>query len=198
MDFSPLVVLSPLAVLLSAVIGAAVALHSIKHQREIARKRATLDLISQREWEPEAIKIRDEFVKIRDTAGGLQPWAEKPFRDTPQLATIVAVLNEYELIAVGIREGILDEELYNRWYKSSYLSHWESLRGFIHRIRETEERYKLFIEFENLAYHWGGTPIDPEQLRQRPETLRVRTRRTLLRLIGRDPLTGAQPTENNL
>jgi len=142
------------AILLSAGVGAAVALLSIGAQRAIARKRATLDLLSQKEWDKDYITAKNEFNKLRDSPSGLAMWAADEHKHSEQLNIIRNTLNDYELIAVGIREGILDEALYRRWFKPSLIKDWTKAKEFVQAIRVRENTELIFCEFEWLAEKW--------------------------------------------
>lgn len=143
------------AILISAIIGACVALRSISEQRRIARKRATLDILVQKEWDSDYIAARAEFVKLRDGPDGLDFWAQNQHKNSPQTVNIRNTLNDYELIAIGIKEDILDEELYKRWFKTSFLRDWRAAQGFIREIRRQLNTPTLFTEMDWLAQRWG-------------------------------------------
>jgi hypothetical protein len=144
------------AILLSATVAALFAHLSIRATREMACKRATLDLIQNRELDGDYIEAKYKFNKLRDEDGGLTKWADKAKRNEPEVAAIRTILNGHELVAIGIKEKIIDEELYRRWFRSSLLKDWRKSKAFIEHLRETEEVPRLFIEFEWLADRWGG------------------------------------------
>lgn len=149
--------LTSFAILLSAIIAAVIAVISIGHQREIARKQATLSLLSEREWDETALKSREQFIRERDSEDGLVSWADPKHRDTPQATAIRHVLNEYELIAIGIKESILDEELYRRWFRGTCIRDWEKSARFVYELRQRPDAPDtLFTEFEELAVSWGA------------------------------------------
>ena len=108
-EYGPLI--SAGAILLSACVALIIARLNILEQRRISRRRATLDLLSRNEWDSDYLEARNEFVKLKNGSSGLEFWAAKEHENTPQIAVIRSVLNDYELIAVGIEEDILDEEL---------------------------------------------------------------------------------------
>ncbi|MCP4327556.1 MAG: DUF4760 domain-containing protein [Alphaproteobacteria bacterium] len=146
------------AILISASVAACAAIGSIREQRKIAKKRATLDLLSRKEWDSDYIEARKVFLGLRDEDPGLVEWAKPEHRKTPQVTNIKNTLNDYELIAIGIKENILDEELYKRWFRSSFLKDWHKSRDFIVTLRERDGVPTLFCEFEWLAKKWGAEP----------------------------------------
>lgn len=148
--------MSVVAILLSALIAGSIALKNIKEQRGIARRRATLDLISNREWDGDYIHARKEFNKLKVAQPTLEFWAGNDHKDSPQLNVIRAILNDYELIAIGMKEGILDEPLYKLWFKSSLVNDYKKAAKAIDAIRERTGVPTIYIEFERLAKRWQG------------------------------------------
>ncbi|MEX2375766.1 MAG: DUF4760 domain-containing protein [Dehalococcoidia bacterium] len=138
--------------------GATVAVLSIRAQRNLAKKRATLDMLAQKEWDRDYIEARAEFIKLRDANSGLEFWADKEHKNSPQSNVIRNTLNDYELIAVGIKEGILDEDLYKRWFKTSFLKDMRMAKNYIAAIRQEAGTDAIFAEAEWLAQKWADDP----------------------------------------
>ena len=144
------------AILLSAVIGAAVALCSISEQRKIARRRATIDLLARKEWDKYYLEDRKEFNRLRNDPKGLVHWASTSYDETDEKSIIRNILNYYELIAVGIKEGTLDEEAYKRWFRSTLIKDWKQAKAFIMEVRRNTNAPTIFCELEELAKKWGA------------------------------------------
>ncbi len=146
------------AILLSAIIGGTIAITAIFTQRNVARKRATLDLLSRQEWDGDYISARKRFIELRDSGEGFIKYAAPEFRTKGEVADIKNILNGYELIAVGIKIGILDEDLYKLWFRSAFLKDWVMARQFIRTIRteagEHPDEPKIFCEYEGLVRKW--------------------------------------------
>jgi hypothetical protein len=66
---------------------------------------------------------------------------------------VTLILNHYEQIAIGIREGILDEPILRRCFQTGFVRDWESSAELVSRIRR-DHRSSLFTEFEELASRW--------------------------------------------
>ena len=75
------------------------------------------------------------------------------------LAIIRAVLNDYELVAIGIRVGILDEEMCLRYMRGSTLKDWYSSSQIIKSLRRRYNNTALLAEFDALAQRWESKPI---------------------------------------
>lgn len=73
------------------------------------------------------------------------------------LSHIRQILNHYELIAIGIRENIIDEAIYRRWFQTGLIRDWEAASDLISRLRKDPDvpnRQSVYIEMEELATRW--------------------------------------------
>lgn len=160
------------AVLLSASVAGVIALKNITTQRGIARRRATLDLISGKQWDNDYIRARKEFNALRESSNGLEFWAAAEHSGTPQLETIRLILNDYELIAIGISEDIIDETLYKRWFESTLIRDFDAAFATIDTLRRRTKIDGLYVEFEALARRWK-TRKEQEPPPARPRFWRI-------------------------
>lgn len=151
--------LSPTIILFSVV----AAIFGIATQRYIARRRATLDLIEKYESTEFYQELNEAFSSRRKN---LQDWkdlqvpTEKEFMS--ERSKILAYLNHYELVAIGIENKILDEKFYRNWMKTPYTRDWDAAAGFVNRDRwrkndgSWEYNSKLYENFRLLAIKWGA------------------------------------------
>ena len=114
----------------------------------------------QKAFDEEYIEYKNKFNRLKRSDSNLIEWAAKDKIDTDEVNTIRVMLNDYELVALGIREGILDEELFRRWFQTPLINDWKCIKGFIMAIRDSENAPKVFHEFEWLAKKWGAEPAD--------------------------------------
>lgn len=121
----------------------------------LARQRATVDMVLHEKKDEALIAARKKFAQLRDSGSSLTQFACKPTTDHPEEnAAILMILNNYEFIAVGIREGALDEKIFMRMKKSLVIRDWKDLNGYVVEMRKNSERDKLFVEIEWLANKW--------------------------------------------
>ncbi len=154
------------AIIASAVLGALVAIFSIGHQRAIARKRATLDLILRCD-ESDFQGLIDDYCKIRDNPYGLEKYAQSTEMLSPgdlkSVGVIDRYLNHYEIVAVGISQEILDKKTYELWMRSAFVNDWNCACGYISKVRKQSPRNaKNYVEYETLAREWGGDPLSDQ------------------------------------
>ncbi len=139
------------ATFIIGAIAAVVALWGIYTQRAIARRRATFDHISKTEADGDMIAARRKFVELAKANGGLSKWADEDKEKTEEVQAIKIVLNDFELVAIGIQRGIIDKEFYKRWFKSGVTRHWNYARPFVAALRTRTSNDMLFHEFEQMA-----------------------------------------------
>jgi hypothetical protein len=133
-------------------LAALVAIWGVVTQRAIARRRATLDCITKAEADTDIIGARRKFIELAIcNDGGLAKFAEQNCEATEEAQKIRLVLNEFELMAIGIQRGIIDFELYKRWNKSSVLKYWKHAQPFVTRLRARTDNSAYFHEFEQMA-----------------------------------------------
>lgn len=145
------------AFLFASVLATTIAGWGIITQRAIARRRATLDLILRSQSDEDLIKARTRFVALSRQSGGLAPWAEKDKEGESDIQDIILVLNEFEIISIGIQRGIIDYKLFERWYKTSTVQFWKAGRPFILKLRERVGNDMLFYEFEEMVRWFEGS-----------------------------------------
>lgn len=138
-------------VMLSTGVAALVAIWGIYTQRVIAARRATLDLILKFETDADVIAARKRFIELVKSTDGLVAWVGADKEASEEVQMIRLVLNEYELIAIAIQRGILDFELYKRWFRSGVIRHWLHAKPFVDALRSRTTNPALFREFEAMA-----------------------------------------------
>ena len=157
--------ISPVAILLSALIAAVGVIYSMARQRAIAKTRATLDVILKSESDEHYTRIYKTFKSEREREGGLAVLLDsKTESDRKCLREVLDFINHYELIAVSINKQILDEDFYKHWMRSSYVEHYDDSRELIEAIREKAGSNTFFEYFEALSSKWREE-MEAEKLR---------------------------------
>nr|WP_255670755.1 DUF4760 domain-containing protein [Cognatishimia sp. F0-27] len=154
---------APAVIACSAVMAALISLRAIAANKEIARKRATLDLIERSESTEYYQSLHRAFTAVRRDEGGL---AQLKVVTNPDLMLqrqrVLNFLNHYEIIAIGIKKGVLDEDLYRSFMRSTVVRDWFEAEDFIAHIRRPTpdsgskvSANKAFSNFEELALKWA-------------------------------------------
>lgn len=141
------------AILLTGLVASAVGFWGIFSQRAIARRRFTIELLARTEADKDMIEARKQFISLANEEGGLAKYAEASKESCPQTHVIRQILNEHELIAIGIQRGVIDLVSYRRWNRSAVIKFWSISSAFVKRLRERTHNDALYHEFEQM-YHW--------------------------------------------
>ncbi|SDG34267.1 DUF4760 domain-containing protein [Pelagibacterium luteolum] len=140
------------AVLIAAAAGA-------YWQRRISRQVLTFNNIVNLLWDEDYIKARQKFIALRDGENGqLTALAQAAKRDSDEAGVIAAILNDYEIVSIGVLKGVMDEKMMKRFYRSTVISDYDKIKPFIDEVRRVDNNQKLFSEFETLAERWRRKP----------------------------------------
>lgn len=147
--------LSPLAIFVSACIGAGVAICAIINQHAIARRRATLDMIVASEGDGPFQRNLAVFKSESKCSRSLRRIARS--ESASELATqrqVDSFLNHYELIAIAIEKKILDKEFYKLWMRGAYVEDYIKAAPYINELQGMPAGDQTFINFQRLAREW--------------------------------------------
>ena len=132
---------------------------AIENNEKIARQRATIDLLLTQRTDQNLIESKKAVGNIHSNGGDFTSLATKDKAQDEDRSHILAIINNYEFIALGIREGALDESIYKRAVYSQVVRDWAAMRPFIMELRRQNNRNTLFQEFEVMAKRWETAPL---------------------------------------
>ena len=127
---------------------------TVNRNKRIACRRATLDIVLKEQTDPEIVAQRTDFVKLRD-AGHLSKWAGPDQTHSDEASVIRSILNRYELVAIGIKEGTIDEQSYKRWCRTTLVKDWIECKALVVQLRKNASIATYYIELEKLAKRWA-------------------------------------------
>lgn len=147
----------------------------MRNNRRLARERATLDLIEKVESGEHYRTIVHTFTDLRRGKGFSHLHKPQTERDKEERRCVNDYMNHYELVAIGIRAGILDEGFYRDWMRGPVVRDWNAAAEWVQRERWKREpdgswKYygKIFINYEILAGAWSNEAIRLDQLHSGP------------------------------
>jgi hypothetical protein len=120
----------------------------IDSNREIQRITATLQLLIELQTNEHWVDNRKTFIELREAKDGLKKHAGGTTKET---LAIRKILNQYELIALGIESGILDKQMYRNYYRTTILKDWMACAEFIAHERDEASSPTYWIYLERLA-----------------------------------------------
>jgi len=127
---------------------------TIVWNRIVARRRATMDALMAEQTNETLLKFRSEFVEASRT-GTLHRAIEKDAWYTPQSFYFISTCNRYELVAIGIGEGTIDEGIYKRYWRTTLVTDWIKAKPAIATLRNRLNHNALYCDFEALARKWA-------------------------------------------
>jgi hypothetical protein len=121
--------------------------------RNLVRRRATIDLLVADQTNETLLKARMDFVAASADDGLLKAikdgiWSSEKY-------FFASTCNRYEILAIGIKEGIIDERIYKSYWRGTLLADWKRVETAVHYMRNRQQNPKIYIEFEDLARKWS-------------------------------------------
>lgn len=135
----------------TALIAGSIALWGVLSQRAIARRTLTLNHMRSLDSDKDMIAARKKFIELAGKPEGLTPWADPGKESSEEVQAIRLVLNDFELIAVGIQFGTIDYEFYRRYNRSTVIKYWYAAAPFVYSVRKQIKSNVIYHEFEEMA-----------------------------------------------
>jgi len=147
-------------------ISAIAAIWVIKSSKTQEKRRATIDVVMHQKKDDALQSARRVVLKLHESGEcNFAKYLEST--SSEEYKSILLVLNGYEFVASGIREGAFDEKTYKRLRYSTVLRDWGNLCAFILAFRRSKKIDELFQEFEWLYEQWKDRPLKPYRKRWR-------------------------------
>lgn len=106
---------------------------ALRSAREIARERATLDMIGKVESTPHCRDLISTFSCYRRQKFFDKLTAPAEEREKSDRQKVLDCLNHYELVAIVIKAGPFDRDVHACWMEPDYVRDWNAAADFIHR-----------------------------------------------------------------
>ena len=136
--------------------------------RNVARRRATIDMILMDQTNEALLSARSKFLTaVRSNL--LEELTERDRWYSPESFFFVSTCNRYEIVAVGIQEGIIDEKIYKRYWRRTVVLDWIRVKPAILLLRRRANHPEAFCDFETLACRWA-TPDELARIRALPQS----------------------------
>lgn len=139
-----------------------VALLALLNTLNVARRKATLDLIEKVESTDHYRTLNATFSRLRRGRGFGHLANPTEAADAADRALVNDYLNHYELVSVGIARGILDETFYKSWMRGPFVRDWNAATDFVQSERwrrddDGQWRYhpQIFCNYQRMACRWS-------------------------------------------
>ncbi len=147
--------------IVASVVGG-IALYSIHEQRKIARRRAAIDFFLKTDMDKAMVDAYGHYLKGVEVLNQAASMAD--FHKTPEYTHVRAYLNIHELVAVGIKNKVLDETTCYNYWSAVLVGHCEETKTLISYIRTLPGEAHTYIEAVELAKKWGFQLSDWEKI----------------------------------
>ncbi|VVT04815.1 conserved hypothetical protein [Sphingomonas sp. EC-HK361] len=150
------------------LISVFVAWLGIRNARAVARQKATLDIIEKFESTEHYRSLNEAFSATRKAGGFAALHDPQSDEERKARADVQDYLNHYELVAIGIRNNILDEKIYKEWMGSAVVRDWNAAASYIQRERwRLNEAKDDFVYRPRLyaSYQWLASRFSRDALR---------------------------------
>jgi len=137
-----------------------VAVFAIRSNAKMSRHRATIDLLLSQRTDINLSKAKKTMTRLHsDPSSSITALACKGKESDEDRHHVLTILNNYEFIALGIREKALDEDVYKRAHYSMLMRDWRATQAFITEFRTQNNTPTTFQEFEYLYKRWIKRPL---------------------------------------
>ncbi|MEO1656956.1 MAG: hypothetical protein AAFR65_04480 [Pseudomonadota bacterium] len=100
-------------------------------------------------------KLHGEYIEAVST----HQIGDKATKDTPY-EIVMRLLNSYEAVAIGIRNGAISESMLFQWWKPTYVLDFIDLMVFVKQYRMRKGQQEFAETAEDYAFQWAN---DDEQ-----------------------------------
>lgn len=117
----------------------------------IARRTLTFKTLEEQMWDKDFIEQRKIFVGLRENHGSsdLEDFAKEENDDDDKAQSIRIILNNYELMCIGIKQGVLDEEMIRQYHRSTWVKDYERMKPYIAAVRKKTAFKGLMLSTKN-------------------------------------------------
>ena len=156
------------AALISAALATCGWLYAARRARTLSRKQHTVNVQLQASFNADfqtCLKILGAHILSK------QDHSKIALDETLRIATR-RILNHYEFIAAGLRNGDFDEQLILDTERSTVIQIYDGCKEYIWSLRDDRKRMSTYEHLEWLADRWNNP--NPRRLRAFVERLRQR------------------------
>lgn len=141
------------AILITAVVAAILTAWGVVTQRVVTRRLTTIQHLSAKDADKDVIEARKKFNELSDPTGKLSTYTKPDDLSEEESNSVRLILNDYEVMAIGVENGIFDLAIIKHYGRGTILRDWARTAPFIHKLRNELDNPYVYYEFEHLA-HW--------------------------------------------
>ena len=145
------------ALVFTGLLATVIAIWAVYSQQVITQRRVTLEHITRGEFDRDLIEARQKFRELVKSPDGIAVWANADKEQSAEFQKLSVVLNQFELISIGIQRGIIDPSLFKRWYRTGTIRTWDDAEPFITALRKRmNNNMAIYHEFQEMVSWFRG------------------------------------------
>lgn len=160
-----------IAILIAAGLATTGWLYTARRARTLARKQHTINVILQTNWNEKFLESRSAIAPYlkegkcpEGMINGENEELRRHFRD---------LLNHYEFVSAGLRNGDFDEKLVKDSERGTYIALYACCEAYIWRLRDNRKRMTIYEHLEWIHRRWethkpSKWAVTVERVRGRP------------------------------
>jgi hypothetical protein len=153
--------LAPLVTTIIALTAASIAYCALQAQKDIARKRASIDFFLKTETDSYMLSAWKEFEAARLAVAKCEEIEIFPELDAARWTSLRNYLNLHELMAVGIKKKVLDDDVCFEFWRGELHRACRDCIKAINYIQSTNEGKETYTELVALHKKWCVRGLKP-------------------------------------
>jgi len=142
----------PIGTVLIAITAVGVAYRALRVQRDVACRRAAIDFFFKTEMDKSIVDSYHTYENAMESFK-VHGSARRLYEDDAQYRSVRAYLNIHELVAVGVHNGILHEDVCYEFWSDELMDAYKDGKPLIDYIRVLGSPF-TYIDLEKLNARW--------------------------------------------
>ncbi len=142
----------------AVIVSALTAITVLSYTRRANRRRATLDFVMKTFVDDSGRTTYDKFIALTRRAADQSHHFTFLSLETHSAAVeedrnvVIDQMNTYELVALGIRNGVFDDAFFKHWYHGQFMRDYKAVEELLKAVRK--DRPSVFCEAKWLYDRW--------------------------------------------
>ena len=142
----------PTAILIAALLATLGWLYTTRRQWDLSRRQHTFNALLTMGFSKEFLELFEEI------APAIRSNSLSPPLDDRKATELMTILNHYEFLAAGIRNGDIDEKLLRDSEGGTIIGLVEASQDYIKDIRQIRNRNTVYEHLDWLYRRWKSNP----------------------------------------
>jgi|GEM_PF-3884273 hypothetical protein len=157
--------IAPLIIAFGSFVTAFFAIKTFRENRAQNKRDTTVSMITRMTCDGHVTEMMEKFRQLRYHLKGMdreiKDWESAKNtqfifggRSFDASRAIKDMYNFYEVLALGVEKGWLDESIIRSFWRTSYVLDWLDFQDVI--VSFGNESSEVFKKYENMAYQWAN------------------------------------------